>query len=450
MLAVLFAGVLLAALDIAIVGPALPAIRASFAVPARWLPAVFSVYVLFYLVGTPLLAKRSDSSGRRRVFLESLALFAVGSLLAAAAWSFPALLLGRAIQAFGAGGVLPVAAAVIAETVPLERRGRTLGLIGAMFGIAFLLGPLLGGVLLGSSWRWLFVVNVPIALVLMLIAARLLPSTKSAAPQRFDAGGAVLLAVVLAALVMGVGQLDTGSFAASFQSARVWPCFALIAIGLPLLWSVEKRAADPIVPPALLRSPQLRVVSVIAIAVGAVEAGMVFLPDMAVQGLGVDAATASFAMVPLVVALCIGAPFAGWLLDHVGSRTVVQLGLTLTVTGLLLFASLPFGWSNFYLSGVLVGVGMSALLGAPLRYIALQEAGEGRRGAGQGLLTLCVSVGQLVGAALIGGVVGSAHDVLPGYRQSLLAVAAACAVALMLSPALRGRVMTRRDPLGEA
>ncbi len=449
-LAVLFAGVLLAALDIAIVGPALPAIRATFGVPARWLPAVFSVYVLLYLIGTPLLAKRSDRSGRRRVFLESLALFAVGSLLAAAAWSFPALLLGRAIQAFGAGGVLPVAAAVIAETVPLERRGRTLGLIGAMFGIAFLLGPLLGGVLLGSSWRWLFVVNVPIALVLMLIAARLLPSTKSAAPQRFDTGGAVLLAVVLAALVMGVGQLDTGSFAASVQSARVWPCFALIAIGLPLLWSVEKRAADPIVPPALLRSPQLRVVGIIAIAVGAVEAGMVFLPDMAVQGFGVDAATASFAMVPLVVALCIGAPLAGWLLDHVGSRTVVQLGLTLTVTGLLLFASLPFGWSNFYLSGVLVGFGMSALLGAPLRYIALQEAGEGRRGAGQGLLTLCVSVGQLVGAALIGGVVGSAHDVLPGYRHSLLAVAAACAVALVLSPALRGRVMTRRDPLGEA
>jgi MFS family permease len=93
---------------------------------------------------------------------------------------------------------------------------------------------------------------------------------------------------------------------------------------------------------------------------------------------------------------------------------------------------------------------MSALLGAPLRYIVLQEAGESRRGSGQGLLTLCVSIGQLIGAAVIGGVVGSASEVLPGYRHSLLAVAFACGLALVLSLALRGRVMARREPVGEA
>jgi MFS family permease len=449
MLAVLFVGVLLAALDIAIVGPALPAIRETFAVAPRWLPAVFSAYVLFYVVGTPLLGKRSDRLGRRRVFLESLVVFAAGSLVAAAAWSFPMLLLGRAIQAFGAGGLLPVAAAVIAETVPLERRGRTLGLIGAVFGIAFLLGPLLGALLLELSWRWLFVVNVPVACGLMAAAARLLPRSGGTDLQRFDALGSALLAVVLAAAVVGIAQIDTNAPAASLQSPRVWPCFALLAIGLPLLWAVEKRAADPVLPPALLRSPQLRVVGAIALAVGAVEAGMVFLPDIAVLNFRIDAAAASLTMLPLVLTLAIGAPLAGWLLDHVGPRSVVQLGLALTIFGLLLFALLPLDWRNFYLSGALVGFGMSALLGAPLRYIALQEAGDQRRGAGQGLLTLCVSIGQLVGAAMIGGVVGSASDALPGYRQSLLAVAAACGLALVLSAALRGRVLARREPLGE-
>src|SRR5688572_3274215 len=450
MLAVLFAGVWLAALDIAIVGPALPAIRATFEVAPRWLPAVFSVYVLFYLIGTPLLAKRSDRYGRRRVFLESLALFSIGSVLAAAAWSFPMLLLGRAVQAFGAGGLLPVAAAVIAETVALERRGRTLGLIGAVFGVAFLLGPLLGALLLGASWRWLFAFNVPVALALMVAAARLLPPAASAEPRRFDALGSALLALVLAAAVVGIGQLDMSAPAAGLQSLSVWACFALIALGLPLLWSVEKRAADPVLPPALLRSPQLRVVGAIAIAVGAVEAGMVFLPDMAVLNFGIDAATASLTMLPLVLTLCVGAPLAGRLLDHIGPRSVVQLGLTLTLAGLLLFALLPLDWRNFYLSGALIGFGMSALLGAPLRYIALHEAGDQRRAAGQGLLTLCVSVGQLVGAAMIGGVVGSASDALPGYRNSLLTFAAACAVALVLSVALRGKVLGRRQSLGKA
>jgi MFS family permease len=448
-LAVLFVGVLIAALDIAIVGPALPAIRAAFSVEARWLPAVFSGYVLFYLIGTPLLAQRSDRVGRRRVFLESLALFGFGSLVAATAWSFPVLLLGRAIQAFGAGGLLPVAAAVIAETVPLERRGRMLGLIGAVFGVAFLLGPLLGGLLLRASWRWLFVINVPMALGLMAVGARILPAAAGREVRRFDAAGAFVLAIVLAAVVIGIGQIDTGALATSLTSWRVWPCLAVIAIGIPLLWAVEKRAANPVLPPALFQSPQLRVVGAIAVAAGSVEAGVVFLPDIAVLNFGIDAATASLTMLPLVLTLAVGAPLAGWLLDHIGPRTVVQLGLALTVAGLSLFALLQLDWGNFYLSGVLVGFGMAALLGAPLRYIVLQEAGEGRRGAGQGLLTLCLSIGQLVGAAMIGGVVGSAPDALPGYRHSLLSVAAACALALVLSVALRGRVMSRREPVGE-
>ena len=447
-LAVLFVGVLLAALDIAIVGPALPAIQATFAVAPRWLPAVFSIYVLLYVVGTPLLAKRSDRHGRRRVFLESLAVFGAGSLLVAGAWSFPVLLLGRAIQAFGAGGLLPVAAAVIAETVPIERRGRMLGLIGAVFGLAFLLGPLLGGLLLGSSWRWLFVINVPVALVLMWAAMRVLPRTAGREAGRFDAMGSALLGLVLAAVVVGVGQIDTNAPAASLQSLRVWPCLVLIALGVPLLWAVEQRAADPVLPPALLRSPQLRVVGAIAIAVGAAEAGMVFLPAMAVLNFGIDERSASLTMLPLVLTLAVGAPLAGWLLDHVGARSVVQLGLALTIAGLVLFGLLPLDWPNFYLSGALVGFGMSALLGAPLRYIALHEAGEERRGAGQGILTLCVSVGQLVGSAIIGGVVGSASHALQGYRDALLAVAAACALALVLSAALRGRV--RREPGAQA
>lgn len=447
-LAVLFVGVLIAALDIAIVGPALPAIRATFEVGPRWLPAVFSVYVLFYLIATPLLGKRSDRLGRRRVFLESLALFGVGSLLAAAAWAYPALLLGRAIQAFGAGGLLPVAAAVIAETVPVERRGRTLGLIGAVFGIAFLLGPLLGGLLLQWSWRWLFVVDVPIALLLMAVGSRVLPQVVRLDLQRFDAFGAALLAVLLAAGVVGIAQIDTHALVASLASPRVWPCFALIALGVPLLWSIEKRAADPVLPPALFRLPQLRIVGVIALAVGGVEAGMVFLPDIVVWNFGVDAATASLTMLPLVLTIAVGAPLAGWLLDHVGPRAVVQMGLALTVGGLASLALLPLDWGTFYVAGVMVGFGMASLLGAPLRYIVLQEAGEARRGSGQGLLTLCVSIGQLVGAAVVGGVVGSAADVLPGYRQALLAVVAVCAVALVLSIALRGRVVAGREPAG--
>jgi EmrB/QacA subfamily drug resistance transporter len=439
-LAILFAGVLMAALDIAIVGPALSAIGAHYGAGNRGLQWVFSIYVLFYLVGTPLLAKLSDRRGRRALFAGSLGLFAAGSLWVAVAPSFGTLLAGRAIQGFGAGGIFPVASAVIADTVPLAQRGRMLGLIGAVFGIAFLVGPLLGGVLLEWSWRWLFVINVPIGAVLIALGLRHLPQTRAPRPAAFDFLGAALLSLALAALDFGLSQLDTGKLPGSLIAWPIWPCLIAVVVAVPLFWRAEKRAADPVLHPDMFRSRQLKLAGAIALAAGLVEASMVFLPKLAVVALAVDASVSSFMMLPLVLTLTVGAPLAGAALDRVGARIVVQLGLALTIAGLALFAWLPLNTVTFYASGALVGFGLSGLLGAPLRYITLEAAGSERRAAGQGLLTVFLSVGQLVGAALIGGVVASSATELAGYRQALLAVAAGCVVALMLSAALRGRV----------
>ncbi len=443
-LTILFLGVLLGALDIAVVGPALPAIQQDFGVDSRALSWVFSVYVLFYLVGAPLLAKLSDRRGRRAVYAASMSLFAAGSLVVALTPSFGVLLLGRAIQAFGAGGIFPVASAVIAETVSAERRGRVLGLIGAVFGLAFLLGPLLGGLLLRFGWQWLFLVNVPVAAGLVVAGLRSLPQTTAPRPAPFDVSGAAFLSLSLAALVWGISELDTANLGASLVSARVWPSLLLVVIGVPLFWRAELRAPDPVLHPDLFRSTQLRLVGAIALAAGLVEAGMVFLPNIAVVGLSVAAPTASLMMLPLVLTLTVGAPLAGRMLDRAGPRPVVQVGLALTVLGLVLFAWLPLNTVSFYAAGGAIGLGLSGLLGAPLRYITLQEAGESRRGAGQGLLTLFLSVGQLVGSAVIGGVVGSNVSQLGGYRHALLAVAIACAAALVLSTALRGKVAADR------
>ncbi len=144
-LALLFVGVLMAALDIAIIGPALPSIQATFGVDERALTWVFSIYVLMNLVGTPLMAKLSDIYGRRNIYVMDVALFGLGSAIVLVSPSFGVLLLGRAIQGLGAGGIFPVAAAVIGDTFPPEKRGGALGLIGAVFGLAFIVGPILGG-----------------------------------------------------------------------------------------------------------------------------------------------------------------------------------------------------------------------------------------------------------------------------------------------------------------
>jgi len=444
-LAVLFTGVLAAALDIAIVGPALPALQQDFGVGDRALSWVFSIYILFNLIGAPLIAKWSDRYGRRRLYVASVATFAAGSVIVAAAPAFDVLLAGRAVQAFGAGGIFPVASAVVADVLPIERRGRALGLIGAVFGVAFLLGPLLGGLLLGFGWPWLFLINVPIALGVIAASYAVLPPGARRRTGRFDAAGAAVLAILLAAGALGLNRLDAQRLPDALTSIDVWPFLVAALAALPLFWAIERRASDPVVPTALLRGPRLRAVAALAVAAGLVEAGMVFLPALAVGAFDVDPATASFMMIPLVLALIVGAPTAGHLLDRIGPRPVIQIGVIATAAGLGLFGIGSLGLAKFYTAAGLVGLGLSALLGAPLRYVMLKEAGESRRGAGQGLLTLCLGAGQLLGAATIGGIAESAGSAGTGYAAALWPLAAVLIAAFPLTFAFEARPQASRD-----
>jgi len=420
LLLILFVGVLMGALDLAIIGPALPAIQADLGLDTRALAWIFNIYVLFQLMGTPLMAKLSDRYGRRAIYVLNLALFGLGSLILAMAPSFEMLLIGRAIQGLGAGGIFPVASAVIGDTFPPEKRGQTLGLLGAVFGIAFLVGPILGGVLLRFSWHWLFLINLPIVLVLIWQALRLLPGTRASVPRPFDAAGALALSALLGSLAIVLTEMDVSRLVASLTSLPVAP-FALLAIVLtPVFWRIERRAADPIVPPRLLSSLQMRLTSAIAIGTGTLEAGSAFFPALAVAALGVTDYNASLLMLPSVLATTIGAPLTGRLLNRMGSRLIVQLGLAGVAIGTLIYALMDLNLTLFIVGGVIAGFGFSALLGAPLRYIVLNEARADDRGAAQGLLTVFLAVGQLSGAAVIGGVAASRGGGTEGYQLALL------------------------------
>jgi len=437
LLGVLFAGVLMGALDIAIVGPALPAIEADFQVGGRGLSWVFNIYILFGLLSAPLMAKLSDRYGRRDIYLLDITLFVVGSVVVALSPSFWVLLTGRAIQALGAGGIFPVASAVIGDTFPPERRGPALGLIGAVFGLAFLLGPLLGGVLLHWGWQWLFLVNLPVAAIVFWQAARLLPAARPANQRPFDALGTVLLSITLLALASGVSEIDVGAFTTSVTSPRILTLLIVAAAAGPLFWAAEKRAADPVLHPDLLASRELKLVGVVAIGTGLAEAGMVFLPALAVAGLGVEESTASFMLLPLVASMIVGAPLAGLLLARRGAKQIIQSGLLLVVSGLVVLGLPQLSTVTFYVAGALAGVGLSALLGAPLRYVVIRETPEDQRGAGQGLLTLFLSIGRITGAAAVGGFAASRQEDIAGYQGAYLLVAGMMCLVVMLSVLLR-------------
>ncbi|MCX6031701.1 MAG: MFS transporter [Chloroflexi bacterium] len=438
-LLVLFLGVLMGALDIAIVGPALHSIKTTFAVDDRLLAWTFTIYVLFNLIGTPLMAKLSDIFGRRGVYVADVILFAVGSLVVALSPSFPILLAGRALQGFGAGGIFPVASAVIGDTFPPEKRGSALGLIGAVFGLAFIIGPILGGVLLIFGWKWLFVVNLPVALVVIVMSLRLLPATRAPERKSFDWQGMAVLSILLVALTYGINQIDTAHFGASLISLNVWPFLVLAVLLVPVFRQIERRAADPVLRLSLFGTRQAVLANALSAGAGLGEAGLVFMPALATAALGMTGSTASFMLMPVVLAMSVGSPMAGRFLDRLGSKTVVVTGAALLAAGMALLSQGATSLTLFIVAGALIGLGLSALLGAPVRYIMLNEAPASDRAAAQGSITLFASVGQLISGAAVGAVAASQGGGVAGYSAAYLVIGAVAVVLTLLALSLKGR-----------
>ena len=452
-LLVLFIGVLMGALDIAILGPALPAIRSQFQVSDRMLAWIFSLYVLFNLIGTPLMARLSDQYGRKMIYILDVSLFALGSLIVALSGSFWIVLVGRAVQGFGAGGIFPVASAVIGDTFPPENRGRALGLIGAVFGLAFLIGPLLGALILAfASWHWLFLINLPIAAVVILLGVRILPSSRPAQDTSFDWLGMAALAVLLASLAWGLNQIDTQNFFQSLVSMRVLP-FLLVFVGMLFVvpW-IEQRAANPILPPSLFNRRQLSLAYALSTGAGIGESSLVFIPLLAVialSGYGVTQDIASFLLMPVVVAMAFGSPLAGRMLDRFGSRTVVLSGTIIMSIGMFLLGWFSTSLVMFIVSGVLIGFGMAALLGAPLRYIMLNEAHASERTVAQGVVAVFTSAGQLIGSALVGAIAASGAKTVhsgaaAGYSLAFLVMSGLGVMLVLLAFFLKHRQAEQR------
>ena len=450
LMAVLFFGVLMGALDIAIVAPALHPIQQEFGTTPRWTAWIFSIYMLFSLIGTPLMAKLADLYGRRLVYVSNIALFAFGSLVVVAGgltgqfWVF---LAGRAVQGLGAGGIFPVAAAVIGDTVAPEKRGSALGLLGAVWGLAFILGPILGGLLIPFGWTWLFLINLPIAVALVIGALLVLPSHKKGDTPPLDFRALILLAGALASFALGVNQLDTAHPLSSFLSASVWPYLALsLVLLVGLILSERKKTVNPFFPHHLFGNRQLTLVYIIGAVYGFLQSSISFLPALAMAAFektGMTSSQSSYLLLPMVLAMSVASPLVGRLLDKIGSQKIILAGVLISVAAFLLLGlaanSLPW-----YIAGeFLLGLGVAALAGAPLRYIVLAETPASDRGVAQGLSSIFISVGGVIGSALIGGGAASASDPYAGWSFAFLMIALPCALAAILALFLKGQSAER-------
>jgi MFS family permease len=364
-----------------------------------------------------------------------VALFALGSLCIAAAPDFEMLLVGRAIQGIGAGGIAPVASAVIGDVFSVERRGRILGLIGATHGMAFVLGPPLATLLTSTlGWRWLFLVNLPVALVVLWWGARSLPSQRaSAAPGQIDLAGITCTLLFLLCLVLGISRL-----ADSATGMLLWPWF-LAASGalLVALVLIEKRQAQALIPIDLFANRQLACAYVLSLGVGFSMGGIVFLTSIATLAYGISVESAGLALLPLVLCSMVGSMAAGRLLNRLGARSMVIFGFGLLTLGYLQSAVPQTGLTAFLIASVLIGMGVGVVVSGALRTIAMDEAPLAQRGSAQGLMTICNAVGTLLAVTCISAVADFEGGELAGFGHAYLALALSMLVMLVVAFGLK-------------
>jgi len=437
-IALLFVGVLMGALDISIVGPAIPSIEEALRINSHQSGWIFSIYVLFNLIGISLFARLSDVFGRRNIYILALAIFAAGSLVVSMAGNFDLIMVGRAVQGLGASGIFPVASALVGDLFPLEKRGRILGLIGAVFGIAFLVGPFIAGILLKYfSWNVLFIINLPVALVLIFYSYRLLPSVSTLGFRDIDWPGIILLGGGLAVLTLGLNNIVSFRISSVVNFFETLLPFLIFAATIIALYLFERRAKNPIIKFGFFMNYQVLIVGLIASVTGIMQACFVFIPKFVVLIFSVDPSAASFMLIPIVLATAIGSPVFGRMIDKYGVKIIVIIGLVLSASGFFMLSLFAEIKTLYYLSGALIGLGLSVLAGSSLRYIMLKNTIVEDRATSQGMLTIFTSVGQLFGAAFIGLILLSQPD-KKGFEMIFAGVSALILVMFFLSFGIKG------------
>ncbi len=421
-LPVLYIGVFMAALDTAVIGPAIPALREAFGVDNREVGLVTIVFVLFSLSSTALLASLSDRHGRRPVYLGGVATFALGSLVIALSPQFWMILLGRAIQGIGAGGIIPSASAVIGDLVPIERQGRALGMIGAVYGMAFVLGPPLAALLMiAFSWHWIFLANLPIAAVILVLGARVIPARRKAgALPPLDWAGIAAVFLLLSVLALAITRV-----ADTFTGLALWPwLLAAAAALLVVVVGIERRAARPMIPLSLFANRQLALAFVLTAGTGFGMGAIVFLTSIATLAHGVAASRVGFVLLPLVVCSMVGSMGSGRMLNRLGSRALLLGAFALLAVGYAASAVTSYGLGGFLVASVPIGLGLGVAVGGALRSIAIDEAPAELRGTAQGLINIFNAIGTLLSAAAIGAVADLLGGGPAGFTVAYFAVAA--------------------------
>ena len=446
-LAGLLTGMFLVALNQTIVATALPTIAGELG-GLDLIAWIVTAYLLAATAATPLFGRLSDLHGRRRVFQAAILVFLLGSVLSGAALNMPMLIGARAVQGIGGGGVMALTMTIIGDLLSPRERGRYQGYLGAVFGVASVTGPLLGGFIVDHlDWRWVFLVNVPVGIVALVATSRVLTLPHRRVEQRLDLLGAALLVAGVVALLLVTAWGGT---------EHPWssPVIILLGLGggtLSLLFVLRQRsAAQPIIPPRLFRSRTFSLVAAAGFMVGATMFGsIVFLPVFFQLVTGASATEAGLLLTPLMGGFIVTSMVSGRLITRTGRyRAHPIAGTALMAVALTLMSTMDTATSRPQAAAftALMGVGLGLVM-QNLVLIAQNDVPAADLGAATATVGFSRTLGGSIGTAVLGAVLTAGLLArLDGVRVDGVALDPAAiqgspATILALDPVVRDQVV---------
>lgn len=411
-------GIFMGAIDTGIITPARTVIQSQLGVDEQTGIWMITIYTLAYAAAIPVMGKLADRNGRKPVYLASIALFGIGSLLCGLSQdvgSFEMLIAARALQAVGGGGILPIATADIGTAVPPEKRGMALGLVGAVYGIANVFGASAGSLVLDvvgiQNWQWIFYINLPISLAILALGVRYLPNRRADSVPPIDVAGCLVVVAMILSLLWGIRNLDFFDFAASLASTEVWPWLVGFLALIPVLVLVERRAADPVLNLGYFTDRGIALTLMLSMLSGVILMGVVFVPQFAENALNLPTGSGGYLVIVLGLASGIGAPLSGRLTDRFGPRLVLGLGCLVSLVAaatIILWAIPQPSMTSVLVSLALIGLGLGFVIGSPLNYMMLERVPDAAASSALGTLSLVRSIGTTLAPALMVGFLANA------------------------------------------
>jgi EmrB/QacA subfamily drug resistance transporter len=431
---------LLAALDSTIVSTALPTIVSELG-GLEHLAWVVTGYLLAQTIVTPIYGKLGDLYGRKIVLQSAIVLFLVGSALCGLSQNMTQLIVFRAIQGLGGGGLVVTTQAVVGDIVPPRERGRYQGIFGAVFGLSSIAGPLLGGYFTTHwSWRWIFYINLPIGIGALVVLASTLPSLEKRAVRAIDYAGAALLAVVLSAITV---LSDLGGTTYPWSSPLSIGLIAVSVFALVMFVLVERKATEPVLPLRLFRQRTFVITSAVGLIVGfALFGSVTYFPLFLQVVKGASPTASGLQMLPMMGGMLVTSIGSGQLISRTGRYKLFPVaGTAVMATGLYFLSRLSPGSTTTTASLLLLVLGVGLGMVMQVLVIAVQNAVDYRDlGVATSGATLFRLIGGSLGTAILGAIFASR---LASNLAKLLPTAAGAAhnitvqAVLQLPPAAR-------------